>query len=92
MLDLHPGAHPCLRCGYCCRKATCGFGESTHGQEEGRCAHLKGDEPGKYECAIAQEIMAQPRTRWFLSPAFGAGCCSPLNSDRQALAEQTKKT
>lgn len=34
-------------------------------------------------CSIAHEIMGQPG--WEIAPAFGAGCCSSLNSDRLAI-------
>ena len=76
------GAIACLRCGYCCRTAVCAFG--TWDAVAHRCVHLTPDS----ECAIYERITALPRERWIGNPAFGAGCCSSLNSDRRALAER----
>ena len=78
-LPLYHEARPCVRSGYCCKKAVCPFGEMS---DEG-CVHLAGDGPGEYRCAIAEYITTQPG--WTHSPAFGAGCCSPFNSDREAI-------
>jgi len=80
-LPLHPGAQPCLRSGYCCRRWPCSFG--WWNADETQCEHLAGERPGEHSCAIAEVI-----TRcfgWEMEPAFGAGCCSPMNSDRGAL-------
>lgn len=88
LLPLHPGAEPCLRSGFCCKRRPCGFGEWNDSQTA--CRHLVGPAPGQYSCAIAEEIMQQPG--WEHSPAFGAGCCSSLfNSDRDQLKQQRKE-
>ena len=81
-LPLHPGALPCLRCGYCCKKAPCGFGvPEVNGTG---CAFLVGKRPGDYTCGKAEAISNAPGSE--ASPAFGAGCCSSGNSLRQELA------
>ena len=78
-LDLYPGAKPCVRSGYCCKSAPCGFGEPTS-ESNRACRFLEGGRPGEYHCGKAEEIVQDPS--WVLSPAFGAGCCSPMNTDR----------
>lgn len=78
-LPLYPGAKPCLRSGFCCKQAPCGFGQWN--ADKTACTHLVGDGPGAYACVIADKIMEDPT--WKFSPAFGAGCCSPMNLDRR---------
>lgn len=79
-LPLYPGAKPCQRSGWCCEQGPCGFG--AWDAERTRCVHLsyEGDQAA---CARYEEILAMPQQVWWLSPAFGAGCCSPLNPKRQ---------
>lgn len=72
---------PCVRSGYCCKKAPCGFGDWN--AEKTQCKHLETGTDGRYQCGIAAEIVKDPT--WVFSPAFGAGCCSPMNSDRQGI-------
>jgi len=84
VLPLYPGSSPCLRSGYCCKTAACPFG--TWDEVRHQCAHLGGGRPGQYACLIAAEIMGKPG--WEMSPAFGAGCCSPGNSDHQKLRHE----
>jgi hypothetical protein len=79
LLPLAPGALPCVSCGYCCRRAVCPFGRWD--PLRGACAHLTDDE----RCGRFEEIVALPVRLWWASPAFGAGCCSPLNERRRAL-------
>lgn len=71
----------CVRSGYCCKKAPCPYG---HGVP---CVHLLPDpesSAGQYLCARYAEISADPNS--WSSPAFGAGCSSPLfNTDREAV-------
>lgn len=83
-LPLYPGAKPCVRSGYCCKKAPCAFG--TWDENLKQCKHLQKDVEGQYECAIYEEITG--KEFWELNPAFGAGCCSPLNSDRQRIIQE----
>ena len=81
LLPLYPGARPCVRSGYCCKKAPCGYGTWDAGKTQ--CAYLQKDADGRYECGIIDKIVGSPG--WQISPAFGAGCCSPLNSDRLGI-------
>jgi hypothetical protein len=79
LLPLHPGAVPCVSCGYCCQHTLCPFG--AWNDDASACRHLTADE----RCGRFEEIVARPHRDWWASPAFGAGCCSPLNERRRAL-------
>lgn len=78
---------PCVRSGFCCRQAVCPFG-MWDGERE-QCIHLQGDHevaPGVWmmRCDRYEEIVASGKGEF--SPAFGAGCCSPMfNQDREAI-------
>jgi len=64
---------PCLKCGYCCTKAACPFGEWD--VVRGRCKFLTAGNL----CGCYQEIIKRPHQALAdLAPAFGAGCCMPL--------------
>lgn len=80
-------ASQCIRSGYCCKQAPCGFG--VWDADKHQCKHLQQDQAGQYECGIACEIVTQPG--WELSPAFGSGCCSPLNGDRAIILRRRKE-
>jgi len=69
----------CVRCGYCCKKATCHIGLS-HGSEPTNCKFLIGDKPGHYSCLLVN-IEAYEKIEMHL--AIGTGCCEPLNTDRK---------
>lgn len=76
----------CYRSGFCCTKAPCPYGESVS-ETEPRCKHLVVEsEPAGgvvlHACAIKDEIDKDPDSVW--SPAFGAGCCSPLFNEQRA--------
>lgn len=78
-LPLYPGSKPCQRTGYCCEQGPCAFGvwdAAAH-----RCAFLT-YEGTTASCAKYDEILARPAAEWAMNPAFGAGCCSPLNPRR----------
>ena len=75
---------PCIRRGYCCKQAPCPYGEGVP------CIQLGGDKPGEHFCKIHDYIVQQPGAEF--SPAFGAGCCSTLNSDRRSLQTTTTTT
>lgn len=85
LLPLYEGAKPCVRSGYCCKKSPCQFGQWN--EEKHQCDHL-GIENGQYKCNIIDEIITKPG--WEINPAFGAGCCSPLNSDRLRILKNVK--
>ena len=71
----------CIGCGYCCSKVPCAYGREN---EEGGCAEQVFRD-GRYWCGIAEEIQKDPSSKW--SPAFGAGCCSSLNSVRRKMLD-----
>jgi hypothetical protein len=79
-LPLADGARPCQRTGWCCEQGTCGFGEWD--AAAGRCAALHYDDDGLASCEHYDAILSLPVEAWRWSPAFGAGCCSPLNPRR----------
>ena len=73
---------PCIRSGYCCKVAPCAFGEVTS-PENPSCRFLGGANPGSHFCTKYDQIVLEsPENGAEISPAFGSGCCSPLNSDR----------
>jgi hypothetical protein len=86
-LPLYPGARPCVRSGFCCKQAPCGFGKWNDAKTQ--CAHLEHGTDGRYVCAIVDDIMKDPT--WVVSPAFGAGCCSPMNLDRRQIIANMRK-
>ena len=71
---------PCAKCGYCCTRAACPFGEWDAAKQ--RCAFLTEN----MLCGRYQEIVRAPHHALAeLAPAFGAGCCMPLfNTWREA--------
>ncbi len=69
----------CVRSGFCCKQAPCPFGKWD--EEKKQCAYLEGSVIGRYACGIYDEILGKPGAE--LCPAFGEGCCSPLNTDRR---------
>jgi hypothetical protein len=83
-LPMYADAKPCVRCGYCCTINTCGFGRWN--VRERRCEELSFVD-GLAVCGIYREVLRLPVERWQWSPAFGAGCCSPLNSRRKELLD-----
>jgi hypothetical protein len=69
--------YPCVKCGMCCRKGVCPYGEWS-GVEKS-CIYLTSDNL----CSIYTIIKKNPESEW--SPAFGAGCSSPMcNEMREA--------
>ena len=79
----------CVRSGYCCKTFPCPFGKWDAAKHQ--CAYLEGEKMGKYSCGIYDEIMAgMPDNRADISPAFGAGCCSPFNEERQIFISNFK--
>lgn len=73
----------CIRSGYCCKVAICPYGEWD--LDKGQCKFL-GKENGEYVCGKYEIIQQKPGSD--ISPAFGAGCCSPMNTDRQKLLKE----
>lgn len=81
----------CVGSGFCCKKAPCEFGAPDPVTRA--CIYLEewpGNDLGvtRYRCGRYEFIVADPSGSRG-SPAFGAGCCSPLfngNRDRISLA------
>ena len=70
---------PCVRCGYCCKKATCDIG-LTHGADSTNCMFLIGDKIGEYSCYLVI-LKIYPQIKMHLG--ICDSCCSSLNSDRK---------
>lgn len=64
----------CVQCGYCCTVAPCSFGVLG---ANGVCTYLTADNL----CGRYGELKDDPKA--YHSPAFGAGCCSPLFNTRR---------
>ena len=65
----------CVQCGFCCTRGCCPYGGWD--EEKEQCQFLtKEDLCEKYE-----EIQKDPSSE--ISPAFGAGCSSPLFNTRR---------
>jgi len=79
-----PDNGQCCFCGYCCRQGVCPFGNWD--EEKKQCAHLTEDN----KCAIYDEIKNKPGAEF--APAFGAGCCCSLNSERLAIIKGRQLT
>lgn len=82
VIDGIPAAS-CVGSGYCCRQRPCPFGAPTSANDQS-CRYLQAlerrdDEHQRFTCGIADIIITRPG--WELSPAFGAGCCSPVGND-----------
>lgn len=88
----------CVRSGYCCTVRPCPFGRPAERQRPAdvaaghvRCAELVAegwigdplDGMPTFTCGIYDKIVGQPGAEW--APAFGTGCCSSMNSDRQKI-------
>ena len=89
VLELWPGASPCVQCGHCCRTTCCGYG--TWDPVANRCTDLVDKPDGTYDCGKFLEIINGTDESWRIAPAFGAGCCSSMNSARQAIMKNCKK-
>ena len=66
---------PCTGCGFCCRKAQCVLSVHKYGVQPVCPALVKVG--NRYICKLA-ELYRE-------ALAIGAGCCSPLNSDRRSM-------
>ena len=79
----------CVRCGYCCKKATCHIGLS-HGAESTNCKFLVGKKPGEYSCWLADKEV-YPHIKVDLG--IGSGCCEPfMNTERMNILISRCKT
>ena len=86
-LPLWPSAKPCVRSGFCCRKAPCPFGEKA--KDHNGCKHLVEEPDGRTLCGRYEYILSLPQEQWAMAPAFGAGCCMSLfNEDRDRIIRE----
>lgn len=76
-------AKPCVGSGYCCKTAPCELGLKLHGPVA-PCPSLTFQE-GRYWCQQILNATGAERETLIEGLAIGAGCCSPLNSDRKAF-------
>ncbi len=75
----------CVRSGFCCTKAPCGFGKWN--EDKSQCEHLAYDSNGLAACLEYARISADPSSS--VSPAFGAGCCMSLfNEPRERIIKE----
>ena len=92
--EVNPFSRPCVGSGYCCKQTPCGYGESL--PDSPACRFLEvweqtDTETARYRCGKFLEISADPNSTF--SPAFGAGCCSPMGNTarKQILVELRRK-
>ena len=83
-MDLYPGSRPCVGCGFCCRKAPCILASSS----QPPCSDLV-EVDGRWRCGKVQDAHPEARSILLAELAIGAGCCSPLNSDRHRYRPRT---
>ena len=73
----------CIGCGYCCRAAQCGLSVRVYGHVEICPALVYHDE--RYWCSLVERARGPLKDDLVSELAIGAGCCSPLNSDRKNI-------
>jgi hypothetical protein len=83
-MDLYPGSRPCVGCGYCCRKGPCAFAPS----DTPPCPELV-EVDGGWRCGKVLRLDGEARKILMDELSIGAGCCSPLNTDRRKYLERT---
>lgn len=81
-----PKYQSCVGSGFCCKQRPCPYGEAA--PDTGWCIHLapwEGDDLGvpRYRCGRYEYIKTQ--RGWEYIPAFGAGCSSAINTDRDLV-------
>lgn len=82
-----PEPRACVKSGFCCTKAPCGYGEWNN--DKSACAHLQPPNAiGQRDCG-RYDWIKENVPDWEIYPAFGAGCCMPLGNT--ARAEIIKK-
>lgn len=83
------GVPPCVRCGYCCNKVICGYGEH---DKNGKCWFLMEDDPrfGTYRCTIKNKIMEKEEGS--STPMFDNYCSSSaMNTIREKVIRLTNE-
>lgn len=76
---------PCMKSGFCCTTAPCGFGESIS-KENKACKFLgPPNDIGQRDCGKYQWIIDNVEGYEFY-PGFGTGCCMPMfNEAREKI-------
>ena len=87
-----PKYQPCVGSGFCCKRSPCPYGEPA--PDTGWCIHLtpwEGDtlESPRYRCGRYEYIKDQPFANSV--PAFGGGCCSTINEDRDRIVLELRR-
>lgn len=78
----------CVRCGYCCQKATCAMGYEYGAKDDWLCKFLDGDTPGFYRCLL---VVNNPDLKEALS--IGEGCSSPMfNTQREQALKNRRES
>jgi hypothetical protein len=77
----------CVRSGWCCKQGVCPYGKWDSSKSQ--CKFLIGDTMGEYSCGIYDRIIKDASS--VFSPAFGTGCCSTLNPDREKVLAISKR-
>ena len=83
-----PPARPCVGCGYCCKKVPCPFGADRYG-EGAPCGGLVFKD-GRHWCGAILEAPSSVKVVRSDTLCIGAGCCSPMNTDRQPYLENQR--
>jgi len=86
---LDQDASPCVGSGYCCKKAPCPLGVQLHGPIA-PCPSLV-EKDGRHWCGEILRAPPEEAARLRQDLYVGAGCCSPMNSDRQRVLLQIAK-
>ncbi len=72
----------CVNCGFCCRQDACSFGKWNYTLKQ--CEYLSFENKQSI-CKKYDEIIQYPQAEF--NPAFGAGCCANLNTERHRIIE-----
>ena len=84
-----PNADPCLRCGYCCNRRPCNYGQA---DENGKCVFLELTDEHLliFSCGKRDEIMEQEKDSNV--PMFDNYCSSSfMNTTRSAVLRKILK-
>lgn len=84
MTDDYAARYPCVKCGWCCRRGACAYG--TWDAKRKACVFLTEDNL----CHRYEWIKTQPGAEW--TPAFGAGCSSPMFNDTREAKIRERET
>ena len=81
---------PCMKSGFCCTKAPCGFGEWN--DDKSSCKYLlPKNDIGQRDCGRYEWIKENVEGYEYY-PGFGAGCCMPIgNTIREEIIENIDK-